>query len=112
MRIAIPMTTGQVSMHFGHSAGFALIDVDQSRKQITGKKMAVAPEHEPGLLPTWLAENGVDLVIAGDIGRRAQRYLSRKGIQVVVGAGPETPERLVTDYLQGTLQTGDNLCEH
>jgi hypothetical protein len=33
-------------------------------------------------------------------------------MQVVVGAPAETPEKLVADYLAGTLQVGENVCDH
>jgi hypothetical protein len=35
-----------------------------------------------------------------------------QGIQVVVGAPADTPERLAGDYLAGTLQAGVNACDH
>jgi predicted Fe-Mo cluster-binding NifX family protein len=35
-----------------------------------------------------------------------------QGINVIVGAPVQTPELLVTDYLAGTLQAGDNVCDH
>ena len=37
---------------------------------------------------------------------------TQNGIKVVVGAPAEAPEQLVTAYLNGTLQAGDNLCDH
>jgi hypothetical protein len=33
-------------------------------------------------------------------------------MQIVVGASAETPEKLVADYLAGTLQVGENICDH
>jgi hypothetical protein len=29
-----------------------------------------------------------------------------------VGAPAETPEKLVSDYLAGTLMAGENVCDH
>jgi ATP-binding protein involved in chromosome partitioning len=112
MRIAIPLAGGRLSMHFGHCERFALIDVDPATKQIQKKEELPAPEHEPGLLPRWLAERGAELIIAGGMGGRAQDLFSQNGIKVVVGAAAEAPEQLVAAYLQGTLQPGDNLCDH
>ena len=64
------------------------------------------------MLPAWLAEQGVSLVIAGGMGQRAQMLFGDRGISVIVGAPVETPEKLVSDYLAGALQTGDNVCDH
>jgi predicted Fe-Mo cluster-binding NifX family protein len=112
MRIAIPFADGKLCMHFGHCERFALIDADTSSKSITGREDVVAPPHQPGLLPPWLAERGVKLVIAGGMGQRAISLFQEQGITVVVGAPADTPERLVADYLAGTLVTGGNVCDH
>jgi predicted Fe-Mo cluster-binding NifX family protein len=112
MRIAIPLADGKLAPHFGHCERFALIDVDPASKTILKREDIEAPPHQPGLLPPWLAERGVQLIIAGGMGQRARGLFSGHDIQVVVGAPPETPERLVPDYLAGTLQLGANICDH
>ena len=99
-------------MHFGHCASFALVDVDPQTKKILGSSEIAAPPHEPGLLPPWLAKQGANIIIAGGMGQRAQQLFAEQGIQVVVGAPAETPEKLITDFFAGTLQTGDNVCDH
>ena len=112
MRIAIPLANGKLSMHFGHCERFALIDVDPQTKTILEKQELEAPEHEPGLLPRWLAERGAQMIIAGGMGSRAQSLFAQNGIEVVVGAPAQSPETLVSSYLEGTLQAGDNVCDH
>jgi predicted Fe-Mo cluster-binding NifX family protein len=52
------------------------------------------------------------MIIAGGMGQRAQQLFAQQGIQVVVGAPVETPEKLIADYFAGTLQAGENLCDH
>jgi predicted Fe-Mo cluster-binding NifX family protein len=112
MRIAIPIADGKLSMHFGHCERFVLIDVDPKEKKILKREDIEAPPHQPGLLPPWLAERGANLIIAGGMGARAQGLFAEQGIQVVVGAPAETPEKLVAAYLTGTLQPGENVCDH
>jgi len=112
MKIAIPLAGGKLTAHFGHCEQFAVVDVDRESKTITGQTELDPPPHEPGVLPAWLAEQGVGLVIAGGMGQRAQGLFNQQSIQVVVGAPVETPQRLVSDYLAGTLQVGDNVCDH
>jgi len=99
-------------MHFGHCERFALVEVDLSTKTILNREDIDAPPHQPGLLPPWLAERGANMIIAGGMGRRAQDLFVEQGIQVIVGAPADTPERLVSDYLAGTLQAGENVCDH
>jgi ATP-binding protein involved in chromosome partitioning len=112
MRIAIPLAEGKLSTHFGHAERFALMDVDPAAKVVVKREDVDAPEHEPGLLPRWLAERGARVIIASGMGRRAQDLFAEQGIKVVVGAPAETPERLVVDYLAGKLEAGENVCDH
>jgi len=112
MRIALPITNGKVSLHFGHCQQFAVVDVDTENKQITGTEMMTPPLHQPGVLPTWLNEINVNMVIAGGMGRRAQQLFTQNNIRVLVGAPGGTPESVVGDYLQDKLECGDNICDH
>jgi len=112
MRIAIPVAQGRLCMHFGHCEEFVLIDVDPAKKAITARQVVKAPDHQPGLLPPWLHERGANVVIAGGMGGRAQQLFAQRGIKVVVGAPAEEPEKVVQQYLDGTLKTGENVCDH
>jgi len=112
MKIAIPLANGQLAMHFGHCERFALIDVDADAKKITKSDEVTPPPHEPGLLPKWLAERGVNLIIAGGMGQRALMLFAENNIRVIVGADAETPENLVADYFAGTMQLSGNVCDH
>lgn len=112
MRFAIPLAEGKLAVHFGHCASFALIDVDPSTKSLMLREDVEAPPHQPGLLPPWLAERGVKRIIAGGMGQRAQALFTEQGIDVTVGASVETPEKLVTQYLEGKLLVGENGCDH
>ena len=59
MRFAIPIADNKLTLHFGHSAEFAIVDADEEKKQIQMREDVDAPPHQPGLLPRWLAERGV-----------------------------------------------------
>jgi predicted Fe-Mo cluster-binding NifX family protein len=112
MRYAIPISGGVVSPHFGHCEHFALIDVEEDSKEIIRKELVPSPGHQPGLLPEWLAEQGVSFVIAGGMGSRAQSLFQKNRIGVIIGALESDPEKAVLSYLNGLLTTGDNICDH
>jgi predicted Fe-Mo cluster-binding NifX family protein len=112
MRIAIPLAEGKLAVHFGHCERFALIDVDASAKRLLKREDIEAPPHQPGLLPPWLAERGTKMIIAGGMGQRAHDLFAARGMKVILGAPAETPEKLVADYLAGTLALGENICDH
>ena len=110
MKIAIPMANGRLTAHFGHCQEFALVEVEGN--EISKKEMLVPPPHEPGVLPNWLHELGADVIIAGGMGQRAVSLFQERGIKVVTGAPALTPEEIVNSYLNNTLMTGSNLCDH
>lgn len=112
MKIAIPTSNGLLCPHFGHCEEFTIVTVDTDSSTITGVQTLAAPAHEPGVLPRWLREKGADVVIAGGIGARAQALFAQNGIQVCVGAPSAPPADIVAAYLDGTLETGANLCDH
>jgi len=112
MRIAVPLAQGKLSLHFGHCDQFAIFDIDDSAKKVINRKDATAPAHEPGVLPRWLHDNNVAVIIAGGMGQRAQQLFAQNDIRVIVGASSGTPEELVLAYLDDTLETGDNICDH
>jgi len=112
MRIAIPVIQGKLSLHFGHCDDFAIADVDEENKQISEITTSHAPSHEPGALPRWLVEQKVDIIIAAGMGKRAQMLLEEQGIKVLIGAPTEAPEPVIDAYLDGSLQTGANICDH
>ena len=112
MRIAIPLTEGRLSQHFGHCQQFAVVDIDSDNKKISNKENFVPPAHEPGVLPKWLSGIQVNLVITGGMGQRAQQLFEQSGVSVLVGAPSESPEEIVEAYLGGTLVAGENICDH
>ncbi|HNV71170.1 MAG TPA: NifB/NifX family molybdenum-iron cluster-binding protein, partial [Candidatus Ozemobacteraceae bacterium] len=72
MRIGIPIDNGILCPHFGRCDEFALVDVDETRQIIRQIQITHAPEHEPGVRPRWLIQNGVKIAIVGGIGERAR----------------------------------------
>ena len=112
MKIAVPVANGMLCMHFGHAPEFAVVTVDDTTRIITSSETLVAPAHEPGLLPKWLEDKGVNAIISGGMGSRAQALFSERGITVLTGAAVGNPEDVVREYLAGTLKCGANVCDH
>ena len=101
LRFAVPTSDGLLCSHFGHCQEFTLIDVDSPSKKVLGLTAIPAPEHEPGLLPAWLADKGAGFIIAGGMGSRAQQLFAEQGVTVITGAPVAEPETVVQQYLAG-----------
>jgi len=110
MKLAIPLAEGKLTAHFGHCRGFALVDANDGA--IKGQEILIPPPHEPGVLPKWLHDMGANVIIAGGMGQSAQQLFIENGIEVVIGAPVDTPEALVESYLNGSLLSGENICDH
>ena len=105
LRIVVPTQIGNVSPHFGYRLEWAMVDVDQQTKQIIQKSVFLAPADTSSALPQRLHELGTDVILAVGMGRHAQQSIGQQGIKVVLGVPPESPEQLVSDYLDGKVTT-------
>jgi Mrp family chromosome partitioning ATPase/predicted Fe-Mo cluster-binding NifX family protein len=106
-RIAIVMSGGEVSPHFGRAEEFMLIEVEGG--EIRDREILRAPAHECGALPELFAQKGVGSVIAGGIGGGAMQYLEKAGIRVYSGA-KGSPEDALGSLLAGTLSSSQEIC--
>jgi predicted Fe-Mo cluster-binding NifX family protein len=109
-RIALPLDGDRLSTHFGHAAKFGIYDVGGGT--VIEEKAAVPPPHAPGVIPSWLAKQGVSVVIAGGLGRKAMAAFEKEGIEVISGALPGEARAVVEAFLAGELVTGENVCDH
>ena len=112
MRIAIPMSGNALDQHFGHCEKLALIDVTPGTKEIAKILELAAPQHQHGLLPRFLKEQGVTHVIAGGMGAHARSLLQDLSIEVVTGAPSDTPVDLANRFLNGDLRSVQTSCGH
>jgi len=112
MKFAIPTAQGKLCQHFGHCEKFTFIEVDEASKTIVNSEAIVGPEHAPGILPPWVAQQGATVILAGGMGGSAQELFAKQDIKVITGCPSEDPEKVLKDYLNGTLATGINGCDH
>jgi len=107
---AIPTENEKLCAHFGHCEKFAIIETNG--KKVLKEKYLTPPEHEEGVYPGLLAQLGVDVVITGGMGPKAQQLFAQKSIEVYMGVERESPVKLVEQYLKGKLEAGVNQCDH
>lgn len=112
MKIALPVANDQLCMHFGHCQVFEFYEVDEKEKKIIKKSALTPPPHEPGVLPRWIKDQKVDLVIAGGMGASAQGLFHEAGVKVITGAPAGDSQTIVESYLNNSLETGKNACDH
>ena len=108
MKIAISTEGDNVSAHFGRCPVFTIVELQDEKIQ-TRQKID-NPGHHPGYLPQFLHENGVECIIAGGMGNRAQMLFSEKNIQTVMGITGNI-DGVIEQIAAGTLKGGESLCQ-
>lgn len=110
MKVAIATDGKHVSGHFGHCEGYQVYTIEN--KEINNSEFVPNPGHKPGFLPVFLKDQGIDIIIAGNMGGRAQDLFNEQGIQVIVGTNGDK-ELVIKSYLDGTLKSKNVVCsEH
>jgi predicted Fe-Mo cluster-binding NifX family protein len=110
VKIALPTIDQKLCSHFGHCESFAIYQVEN--KEIIGETWLEPPPHQPGILPEWLAKQGITHVITSGIGQRAIQLFTVRDISVIVGVASKPAKELVNDYLNNQLSEGQNSCDH
>lgn len=109
IRIAISTDGNQVSPHFGRCNTYTMIDLEDGK--VIAKEVIKNPGHEPGFLPQFLHKSGVNAIVAGGMGPRAQNLFQEVEINVYLGV--EGPIDEVIEKLQkGILIAGESSCTH
>ena len=108
--IAFP-TSDKVTVdgHFGHAREFVVYTVNVI--DITNVVYVTPPPHKPGVLPQFLAEQGVNVIITGGMGQMAVDLFQRSGIDVVLGASGRIDVNL-NEYWGGFLTSQGSVCQH
>jgi predicted Fe-Mo cluster-binding NifX family protein len=107
---AVPTENGKLCAHFGHCDKFAIVETEDNK--VIKEEFLTPPVHQPGVYPQFLAEQGVSVIISGGMGQKAQHLFTQNNIEVCMGVNAESPSKLVKQYLNNQLQTGENLCDH
>lgn len=107
MRIAISTDGEYVSAHFGRCPTFTILDVEQG--EIKMRETLDNPGHQPGAIPQFLHEKGVECIVCGGMGRRATGFFSEYGIQTILGV-TGTIDEVERKIASGTLEGGESLC--
>ena len=109
MKVAIPTRDGHVDDHFGHCHHYTIYTIEQ--KSILSVEELPAPEGcgcKSGIAPI-LAQMGVEVMLAGNMGEGAKNKLESCGIKVVRGCMGDI-DAVVSGYLAGFILDSGRGC--
>jgi len=123
MIIAIPSTgpeglDSEVSMHFGRTSYYTFVKVENGEIKDVQSIATPFEEHGPGDIPSFIKDNGGELVLAYGMGHRAVEFFQMLGIDVILGVHGKVGD-VISAYLNKNLKvvedwkaTGDFGHEH
>lgn len=127
MKIAIPTRNNQVDEHFGHCEFYTIFTIGEGNKIVDVENLP-SPKGCgcKSDIAYVLKEQGVTVLLAGNMGAGALNVLNKQGIKVFRGSTGDV-RKLTEAYLQGKVndsglgceshenhhgQGGDHVCEH
>lgn len=113
MKIALPSRQDMIDEHFGHCEHFTVFTIDDQKK-ITAEEKIASPAGCgcKSNIAQILAEQGVKLMLAGNMGQGAVNVLNGYGISVLRGCSGYVKE-VAESWLTGNLKDNGISCmEH
>lgn len=110
MKIALPSRQNKIDDHFGHCEYFTVFKID-GEKEIIGQETVESPAGCgcKSNIATTLADRGVTVMLAGNMGQGAVNILKNAGIEVVRGCSGVVKE-VALNWLSGTLSDSGDPC--
>jgi predicted Fe-Mo cluster-binding NifX family protein len=110
--IAIPTNGEQIEDHFGQCKFYTLVKVSSDNK-IVSQESFPTPQGCgcKSNLVEILAEKGVNIMIAGNMGQGAKNVLGSAGIKVLCGFSGSI-EQALDLYLNKGFKGDEKVCEH
>ncbi len=111
-KIAIPTQDGKVDSHFGHCKYYTVYTVGEDNNILTTEKI----DSPQGCgcksdIAAILKAQGIDYMLAGNMGKGALNKLSQAGLSVTRGCDGLV-EDVINDYLAGKISDSGELCDH
>ena len=113
MKIALPSRENQIDEHFGHCDHFTVFTIDDQKKIAAEEKIASpAGCGCKSNVAQVLAERGVKLMLAGNMGQGAVNVLNGHGISVLRGCSGNV-RTVAESWLAGNLaDSGIHCTQH
>ncbi len=92
-----------LSYHFGHCPYYVIVEMEGNRvKNVDSMPNPLADEHNPGDLPSFMKDRGIDVIVTGGMGPKAQQYFADYGIKTITGAYGRIKD-VLKEYLESEI---------
>ncbi len=107
MRVAFAVNNNMITEHFGYCEYFVVYDILDNVS--VGSEIIKNPPHQRGLLPRFLKERNINVVVAGNMGRMAAENLKVNNIECYLGVSGRLVD-VLNQYLEGKLKSNGVIC--
>lgn len=106
-RIAIPVINENQIGHFGECSHYVIYEIAGSSRTL--QKIQLPGNEVVSELPQWLDELGITDVIAFRMNPGLIKLFASRKITLYVGVQADKPEILIDKYLQGKLESDNEI---
>ena len=106
-RVAIPIVDNKLSEFFGGCNFYEVFEIDDG--QVRKSSVEVPTVDTVDELPKWLEQRGITDVIVYKIKKEIMSLFASRKINLFVGIHQDTPENLITHYLEGNLESDEKI---
>ena len=101
----------QISPHFGRCPFYVMVETKEKEiLSVSAVENPLFSSHAPGMVPNFINDQGVDMMISGGMGRSAINFFKEFKIGVATGA-TGTVQTTMQAYFAGNLQEAAP-CNH
>ncbi|MCD6495691.1 MAG: NifB/NifX family molybdenum-iron cluster-binding protein [Candidatus Aenigmarchaeota archaeon] len=98
--------------HFGRCPYYIFVEVDGKKTgKVENMKNPFFDGHEPGIVPSFIAEQKADVIVAGGMGPQAIKWFEQLGVKAIT-TEPKKIGAILSDYLEGKLSEAEPCDEH
>ncbi|WP_147821361.1 NifB/NifX family molybdenum-iron cluster-binding protein [Salidesulfovibrio onnuriiensis] len=111
MKVAVPTRDGCVDDHFGHCDHFSVFTIEDNA--VVAREKLESPEGCgcKSNIASVLKEQGVSVMLAGNMGQGAVDVLGANDVQVIRGCSGDI-EELVQNWIAGKVKDEAIVCDH
>ncbi len=107
MKIALALDGNICSNHFGRCEKFKIYEL--SNNEIIQEKIIKNIKHQKNYWPRFLANEGVQVIIANSMGKNAQMLFKELNIEVITGIVGSDKE-IINNYIKNKLKSDGLYC--
>lgn len=108
-RVAIPIVDNKLSEYFGGCNFYEIFEIEEGT--IRQSLVEIPKVDTIDQLPLWLEQRGISDVIVYKIKKEIISLFASRKINLFVGIQQDTPENLIRDYLNGKLESNEQIIQ-